>query len=69
MWGLHLNFLQLKITSLLMRAPEGNEARERQSTVAKGEASVGDGFGVAGPLGGLCNINVSQFELTWERGY
>lgn len=65
-----MNFLQLKITSLLMRAPEGNEARrERKSTVAKGEASVGDSFGVAGPLGGLCNINVSQFELTWESGY
>lgn len=52
-----------------MRAPEGNEARERKSTVAKGEASVGEGFGVAVPLGGLCNINVSQFELTWESGY
>lgn len=64
-----MNFLQLKITLLLMRAPEGNEARERKSTVAKGEASVGDGFGVAGPLGGLCNISVSQFELTWESGY
>lgn len=52
-----------------MRTPEGNEARERQSTAARGEASVGDGFGVAGPLGGLCNINVSQFEVTWESGY
>ena len=69
MWGLHLNFLKLKITSHLMRAPEGNEARERKGIVAKGEASGGDDFGVAGALGGLCNINVSQFELTWESGY
>lgn len=52
-----------------MRAPEGNEARERKGIVAKGEASGGDDFGVAGALGGLCNINVSQFELTWESGY
>lgn len=26
-WGLHLNFLRLKITSPLMRTPEGNQAR------------------------------------------
>lgn len=52
-----------------MCTPEGNEAREIKSTLAKGEASVGDGFGVAGPLGGLLNINVSQIELTWDSGY
>lgn len=28
MWGLHLNFLQLKITFLLMHAPWGHEERE-----------------------------------------
>lgn len=28
MWGLHLNFLQLKITFLLMCAAPGHEARE-----------------------------------------
>lgn len=48
-----------------MRTPEGNEARGRE----KGEASVGDDFGVAGPLGGRRNINASQFELTWDGGY
>lgn len=45
MWGLHLNFLRLKITSLLTRSPEGNEARGGGVVggvhVAKGEASAG----------------------------
>lgn len=55
-----------------MRAPRGHKARERKkkNTATKGEESVGDGFGVAAaPWRGLCNINVSQFELTWESGY
>lgn len=49
--GLHLNFLQLKITFLLLCAPQGQKAREkereRESTATKGEVSVEDGFGVA----------------------
>lgn len=32
MWGLHLNFLRLKITFLLMRAPRGHKAREGKKT-------------------------------------
>lgn len=48
MWGLHLNFLRLKITFLLMRAPRGHKAREgKKNTATKGEESDGDGFGVA----------------------
>lgn len=51
MWGLHLNFLQLKITFPLMRALWGQIEREgegkKRSTATKGEVSVGDGFGVA----------------------
>lgn len=50
MWGLHLNFLQLKITFLLMHAPWGHKEREKKRTATKGEVSVGDGFGVAAAL-------------------
>lgn len=52
MWGLHLNFLQLKITFLLMRVTPGHEAREvgegEKSAATKGEVSGGDGFGGRG---------------------
>lgn len=49
MWGLHLNFLQLKITfpsNACTVGPHGGGG-VGGSTATKGEVSVGDGFGVA----------------------
>lgn len=42
-----------------------------KGTATKGEVSVGGRrlWGRCSPVAGLCNINVSQFELTWESGY
>lgn len=51
MLGLHLNFLQLKITFLLMHATRATrEGGGGGSTTTKGEVSVGQGFGVAAAL-------------------
>lgn len=54
-----------------MHAPWGHKEREEKKkscTATKGEVSVGRWlWGRCSPVAGLCNINVSQFELTWER--
>lgn len=47
MWGLHLNFLQLKITFSFNACTVGHKEREEQRTATKGEVCVGDGLGVA----------------------
>lgn len=67
---LHLNFLQLEITLLLMDAPWGYRQRRGRrgewGIALKGELCVGDGFGVTAPhpLPWQCSATLTRPNLS-----